>query len=336
MTLRRLLLRPLTPLYRLTTGLDRWAKQKRAFHSRLPVISVGNISSGGTGKTQVVAWLVQQLQERYPALILSRGYGRTGRKDLLLRPGDVVNPDIVGDEPALLLARLDRGAVGVARNRSRLLHQLESSDEFRGAVVVLDDGFQHWRIVRDFDIVVVDTATVDGSLIPAGDLREPHEALRRADLLIATSDRAEEFLLQRHESSRVVRLRQSYVRFSNLDGECNPSELGPLLAVAGIARPERFLQTLRDAGVAVENSLLFGDHVRYREREIESILSRLNTLGARIVVTTSKDAVKLSRVPRLAQHLCVVEIGIEFDREEEVIERIEEVVEKRSRKDRRE
>lgn len=323
-----MLLQPVLPLYVAATWVDRWMKQRGALRSRLPVVSVGNISSGGTGKTQVVAWLVGHFQKRSPVLILSRGYGRLSAEDLVLpAEGAAPDPALVGDEPALLYANLQRGAVGVARNRSRLLRQLESQQEFRDAIVLLDDGFQHWRIKRDIDIVLVDDATVEGCLIPAGELRERHTALSRADLLIATSESAEEFLLKRHEPSRVVRLRQSNVRFLVDNREVSPSELGTLLAVAGIARPERFIQTLHDAGgVDIGDSLIYDDHRRYGKGEIDTIVARLAQLGAKYVVTTSKDAVKLSRVPELVGRLCVVEVGIEIDREGEVFGMIDRVV----------
>jgi tetraacyldisaccharide-1-P 4'-kinase len=107
----------------------------------------------------------------------------------------------------------------------------------------------------------------------------------------------------------------------------SPSELGTLLAVAGIARPERFIQTLHDAGgVDIGDSLIYDDHRRYGKGEIDTIVARLAQLGAKYVVTTSKDAVKLSRVPELVGRLCVVEVGIEIDREGEVFGMIDRVV----------
>jgi tetraacyldisaccharide 4'-kinase len=333
MPLRELLqpvLLPLSWLYAAAARLDAGRRRRRAYQSAFPVISVGNISAGGSGKTPLVELLAERLGRGRPILILSRGYGREGTGELLWRVGDPpADPRLLGDEPALLARSLPVGALAVGPDRARLLRRIES--DFPGAIVILDDGFQHRQLDRDVDIVIVDGPTARGPhrLLPAGRLRETPSALRRADLIVAMSLSARSFAQRYVPGERIHDAGIAARGVRSLWSGTRLAHGSSVLLVTGIARPERVRQTLMELGLVVKHHVRFPDHHRYGGRSIERIERALGEHEPAHLVTTLKDSVKLELVPSLAPRLHVIDVALRMSDEERFLRAIGERVEAR-------
>lgn len=268
----------------------------------LPVLSVGNLVVGGTGKTPTVAWLASRLVATgaRPAIV-SRGYGgRAGRGPLLVSVGDGPRcaARVCGDEP-FLLARTVRGAVVIVG--ADRLHGAELARAHGAGSVVLDDGFQHRRLARDLDIVLLDAEQPfgNGRLLPAGPLREPLEALARADVLVLTRAREArvppevQSAVEAHRPGIPV-LRASFRRVGFVDAAGLPVD-APRRAVAfcGIARPASFRTELEAAGVEIAWFRTFADHHPFRARELRALADAARRAEGRLV-TTEKDLARLA------------------------------------------
>ena len=267
---------------------------------RQPVISVGNLSVGGSGKTPVVAHLARMLQafgER-PA-ILSRGYGRRVQDDgvTVVSDGTQVRADFdhAGDEP-LMLARALPGVPVVVASERHLAGRLAES-QLGATVHLLDDGFQHVQLWRDINLLVIDAADLTDHVLPAGRLREPLSAAHAADAVLTTSDDAGLVATVRAQLGvtdvfPIVR-RLDPVRMLSSGTIVEPATVGPVFAAAGIARPQRFLDDLAAAGWHVAGSLLFRDHHRFRPADVMRLAEAARDAQTHVIVTTEKDAVRL-------------------------------------------
>lgn len=278
----------------------------RSVKSELPVISVGNITVGGNGKTPLCLWLVQQLREAgHRPVILSRGYGGRKRGPYRVKEGD--QPGEVGDEP-LLLAERSHCPVYIARSRAAGAAQI--AQDGAGDLIVLDDGFQHRRLRRDVDIVSIFAGTekaitefVAGALLPFGRFRESREAALRRASLVVISDRAisrepqklqpvdERLLAIIPPTAKVFRAALDFAGVWSLSsGEEVRSQ--PVHALAAIANPEGFFASLERVGFTIIQKHVFRDHHAFSEEEVRALLEEHP--GA-LFVCTEKDAVKLRR-----------------------------------------
>jgi tetraacyldisaccharide 4'-kinase len=262
-----------------------------------PVVSVGNLSVGGAGKTPVVLALAEMLQsEGMHVDILSRGYGRRSTIPVE-RVQTAHDAARFGDEP-LLLARTAGVPVYVGASRYAagcLAEQEARADSSRSGVHLLDDGFQHRKLARTLDIVVLHPSDGAARLLPAGRLREPLRALRRADLLLLREgDTETEAALERFGIlTPRMRLRRELTV---------PSLAGPAFAFCGIAHPEEFFRQLGTAGVTLSGTLAFRDHHRFTPRDLEAIIARAR--GSAALLTTDKDLVRLSAEARTRLSAC--------------------------------
>jgi tetraacyldisaccharide 4'-kinase len=267
-----------------------------------PVISVGNITVGGTGKTPIVAHLASVLigMGERPS-VLSRGYAREEPVDgvVLVSDGRSIHADLrrAGDEP-LMLARSVPGAI-VAVSPNRYLAGRLAECRIGATVHVLDDGFQHFALDRDVDLLVADPGDfADLRLLPSGRLREPLEVARLADAAIvraATPSEADD-AGRRLGVARVFRAARSTEppRLIEPAGRMvTPAAGTRVLAVAGIARPAQFFAELKEAGWVVAGELSFPDHHRYTARDVERIVRAAGDARAVMVLTTEKDLVRL-------------------------------------------
>jgi tetraacyldisaccharide 4'-kinase len=284
--------------------------RRRRVHG-LTVVSIGNLTVGGTGKTPLVVGLVRGLLDQgVPTAVVARGYRATGRGRGPLLVSDGAGPlvpvDLAGDEP-VMIARSVPAVVIVSRDR--YLGARLARERYGAEVVVLDDGFQHLRLARDVDIVLLDAADPFGNgwTLPAGRLREPLSALHDADLFLfvqrgLTGVRP----IPRRLKGLLQALRPGAVTLDGLlrlDGlrraggrETRPLEWlvdRSLLLVSGLAAPRSFEAELRQRGVRVAGHLDFGDHHRYTGSDLEVVRRAFRESGAEAVVTTSKDEVKL-------------------------------------------
>jgi tetraacyldisaccharide 4'-kinase len=262
-----------------------------------PVISVGNLSAGGAGKTPFVMLLGELLKARGVKLdVVSRGYGRKTRGVLLVDPAGL--PQQFGDEP-LLIARKLQVPVIVGEDRYQAGRFAES--KFGPKLHLLDDGFQHRQLARDFDIVLVTPQDVNDSLLPIGRLREPLTALARADAVVLASGASpESFPL---EGKLVWRVKRGIIPQSV------PSR--PVVFCA-IARPQNFLLQLRAANSEPAAQAFYRDHHAYTEKDIRELLELKTRSEAGGFVTTEKDAVNLGPYLSALQPLSVIPVRMEL------------------------
>jgi tetraacyldisaccharide 4'-kinase len=251
---------------------------------RGPVISVGNLSVGGSGKTPVVARVAEILLEAgLPVAILSRGYGGSFAGDaLIVSDGRALLADsaAAGDEPVMLAHALPAAVVAVGPKRDVVGRAVEAT--FGPRVHVLDDGFQHLRLFRDLDVLCLAPGDLEDRPVPAGRLREFASARTRADLVLASDG----------VPPGALAFGRRPLGFFDLEGAARPAPARPWL-VSAIARPERFHADVRAAAGALSGADTFRDHHRFSAAEWSAVDSKARAAGASALVTTAKDAVRL-------------------------------------------
>lgn len=290
----------------------------RASSGRAPVVSIGNLAMGGRGKTPVAA-LVARLfvaAGEKPA-ILSRGYRRRRPEDGVVIVSDgahvVADVDRGGDEP-FLMARLAPGAA-VLVHEQRAIAVALAEQALGSTVHVLDDGFQHTSLARDVDIVIVNAGDLAGRPLPLGRLRSPVSSLSRAHAVIldgATDDLRTAVARVAGAGVKVFELRRSLGAPVPLEPErAWPAASRRVVAVAGIAAPDRFAAALRESGWDVAEQIAFSDHHRYRTRDVERIAAAVSSTGAVAAVTTDKDAVRLLRFRPLPVPIASIPLDVD-------------------------
>ncbi|GIU75493.1 MAG: hypothetical protein KatS3mg004_2580 [Bryobacteraceae bacterium] len=280
-----------------------------------PVISVGNLAMGGTGKTPMVRWLCRELAARglRPA-VLTRGYGRSERAPVAALPGESLPVEATGEEAQMVLGD-GFAAVAVGADRAAARRLLEEGRGYRPDVYVLDDGFQHWAMRRELDIVLVDALDpFRGGVFPRGRLREPFSALERADAIVIT--RAEPGRTYAGLVEEIRRHnRQAPLFFARFAAERPrlPEGVRPG-AFCGIGQPEGFRRTLAELGIEPAFFRAFPDHWRHGKQEIEEMF-RL----APVLLTTEKDLWNLPAELRGHPAIVAVPVRLELERPEELL-----------------
>jgi tetraacyldisaccharide 4'-kinase len=310
---------PLSAVYGAVVGVRNALYDRRWLRSRSlegTVISVGNISTGGSGKTPFVILLGELLKARGIRFdVLSRGYGRATRGVLLVDPGGL--PRDFGDEPLLIARRLQTPVV-VGEDRYEAGRFAES--RFGAQIHLLDDGFQHRGLARDFEIGLVTPDDARDCLLPAGRLREPLRSLERADAVVLTSGASpESFPLT---GKTVWRVRRGIVA---QDVPARP------IVFCGIARPQNFLLQLRAAGIDPVAEAFFRDHHAYTEKDIRDLLELRQRSEAGGFVTTEKDAVNLGGYLAALAPLVVVRVKMELADTANAVDTMLRVIEERRR-----
>ena len=264
-----------------------------------PVISVGNISVGGSGKTPFVIALGRLLKERGIEFdVLSRGYRRRGAGVAIVDPNG--SPDQFGDEPLLIARKLHVPViVGTSRYEAGLL----AERQFASRLHLLDDGFQHRGLHRDFDIVMLPASDMEDRLLPGGRLREPRSALRRADALVVTGQLA----VQKNVAApkNVVWRARRQMSIAGIEGKA--------IAFCGIARPEQFFSGLCDLGIEIAEKVSFPDHHRYTEEDTARLLELKTRAGAKILITTEKDLINLGSLAGSLEPLQAAEVVLSLE-----------------------
>ena len=343
-----------------------------------PVISVGNITTGGTGKTPLVEWVARSVaREGLRACVLTRGYGRADEsRRVVVSDGERVLAGVEesGDEPRLLAERL-KGAASVVCDRDRVGAARWARENLGAQVFVLDDGFQHLRIARDLDIVTVDATAPwgGGHLLPRGRLREPRAGLARAGCVVVTrADLSEDLDALRAEIERLTegralvvssRVRVSRLRLlggggakieggakvedegdaegqsvasslqasaSSLQASASSHQVSALTgrrvaAFCAIGNPRAFFGQLRREGFELCYERAFTDHHLYGETDVAQVAREAEGRGARALLTTAKDAVKLGG-REFALPCYVVETELEFEDEGGLLSLVREVL----------
>lgn len=270
-----------------------------------PVISVGNMTTGGTGKTPLVEWICRKLaNDGKRVCILTRGYGRANPKSqVVVSNGTEILADEreAGDEPFLLAQSL-LGLAAVVCNPNRIAAGRWAIENLATDVFVLDDGFQHLRLARDLNIVTIDATDAwgGGRLLPQGRLREPLRSLARADCVVITRvDQANDLdslrtkLAEFGGSLPTFTSRMVISGLDTLDGAPTVSPLQPLAAFCGIGNPESFFSHLLGAGYTPAFARAFPDHHQYKQTDVDALSREAKAHGAAGLITTAKDAIKL-------------------------------------------
>jgi tetraacyldisaccharide 4'-kinase len=325
----------LSEIWRAASALDR--RRKRAHRRRLPgvpVVSVGNITAGGTGKTPVTIELLRDFQAFRPGL-LTRGHGRHTSAIVVLPQGDERLPVALTGDEAQIYTRSAHVPIGIGGARfdagTRLLEVAPVQ------LMFLDDGFQHLQIHRDFDLVLIDSLHPfgGGHLLPLGRLREPLEGLARADAFLITRENeavnlpAIESVLRRYNPAAPI-FRARTVPRHWVDERGDTMEIAsmagrPAVAFCGLGNPHAFWRTLEPLGVKSISQHHYGDHHRYSPTEVRRLVRYAKSVGADILLTTAKDAVNLC--PEFHAiidplRLYWLEIGVEIDHRDELIDLI--------------
>ena len=314
----RSLLLPLVPLYRFALALRELllgSKLEPVRRLRFPVVSIGSLSAGGSGKTPLTIALAQALTRRGLNVdVLSRGYGRQSQTAIRVNPNGA--SEEFGDEP-LLIAAESGVPVYVAAQRydAGLLAERSSADSSSG-VHLLDDGFQHRQLHRDVDILLLDGRDWQDHLLPAGTLREPIKALRRATILvIPASDLDLEAKLK--ASGWQGPIWRVHRRMEV------PHIAGPVVAFCGIARSEQFFAGLEAAGLHLASRIAFADHHHYKAHDLDCIQDAVRSISATAIVTTEKDRVRLGKLGE-SLSLKTARLRIEIENESAAVSWLED------------
>ena len=310
---------PLSTIYGSVVGArntlyDREFLRARRLHGA--VVSVGNLSAGGSGKTPFVMLLGELLNARGIKFdVLSRGYGRNSRGVLLVDPGGL--PEQFGDEPLLIARKLQ---VPVIVGEDRYAAGRFAEARFGTQIHLLDDGFQHRALARDFDIVLVTPQDASDRLLPAGRLREPLKSLQRADAVVLASGAGPDSFPLAEKT--VWRVRRGIL----------PQNVPPRPVVfCGIARPQNFVLQLRAANIEPVAEAFYRDHHAYTEKDIRELLDLKQRSEAGGFVTTEKDAVNLGPYLAALEPISVVPVRMELADAANAVDTILRKIEERKR-----
>jgi tetraacyldisaccharide 4'-kinase len=316
---------PLVPVYRLALDLREFQLRtglKPVRRLGWPVVSIGNLSTGGAGKTPLAITLAKALSARGLHVdVLSRGYGRHSALPLLVDP--VGTAQDFGDE-ALLIARESQVSVYVAAERfeagllaersarvqPKAPEDAEESPKLKAHI--LDDGFQHRQLARDVDILLLSRRDLSDHLLPAGNLREALHAVVRAHVIAIPADEPEvEAQLKSMGWQGIVWRIRRQMEIPQLDG--------PVAAFCGIARPDQFFQGLESAGVKLATRTVFADHHNFTAADLARIESEACKAGATALLTTEKDRIRIGALAPTIQ-IQTVPLKIEIENEASAID----------------
>jgi tetraacyldisaccharide 4'-kinase len=281
-----------------------WRKQKRL---RAAVISVGNLTVGGTGKTPLVIWLAEKLvAQGQRVAILTRGYRGTAGSS---------------DEVELMRSRLQNRVVfGVGKNRFAEGQRIESRQAID--IFLLDDGFQHLQLARDLDIVLMDASRAMAQpLLPAGPMREPISALTRAGIIVFTrteNTAGAKEAIQRLSNLPIFAASTRLLGFRRIGSDDSLQTVadlgsGPFFAFCGIGNPEAFVRDLQRWGIMPAGHMFFADHHRYTLEDVQAIDQAAKGVGAKGLLTTEKDSCNLTSValPALPVYVSVIDLKVD-------------------------
>ncbi len=316
MKLVKIILVPFVPLYAFIMYVRNLVFDKSVFKSEkvnAKVISIGNINVGGSGKTPFVIYVSNLLKNSgYKVGVLSRGYGRRSSGYKLVSKGDDILTSVeeCGDE---IYQTAMECKVAAAVSENRVTGAKKLIEETKINAVVLDDAFQHRWIGRDIDLVIIDQSFVNNkslftnNLLPVGDLREGFDSLKRADAIILNRKFLEKEeiisgMKNRFEGKKIFTAYYKAICFvdavKKIEYDIDDFKGQDSLVVSGIANPKSFLNILNKVHVNTQNKLIFRDHKNYTAREVQLIRKQFYKTNSHSVVTTEKDAVKLSRFKR--------------------------------------
>lgn len=330
------LLYPFSLIYYLLSELNRILTISKKLYK--PVISIGNITWGGSGKTPMTIEVAEYiLSLGKTPVILSRGYARKDNnvKNVVVRDkyNILSNVSVSGDEPYMMACRVNCPIiVGADRVKSAKL-----AEQFNPDVFILDDGFQHWKLKRDLDIVCINSLNPfgNGMTIPSGILREKKSALKRAKLValtncnLVTEKKLNDTKQKIFNITKDFPLETSCKNYDVVNMGDNVKvedfssfkEKNSFVVVSAIGSPDNFVNTLTDLGLKIKDKVFFADHHKYKTKDITDILNILD--DNENIITTAKDAVKINEITDMdmKEKIYVVNVSISFDRGKEKFEK---------------
>jgi tetraacyldisaccharide 4'-kinase len=340
------LLIPFSWLYGLIISFRKWL-YKSGLYTRskfdFPIICVGNLTAGGTGKTPHIEWLIKNLSGNYHVAVLSRGYKRKTIGYVLSTP--ISTPEEIGDEPYQIKQKFLQVPVAVSENRVLGIPAL-LGDEPNTEVVLMDDGFQHLSIQAGFNIVLCDynRPYYNDYLMPAGLLRENKTGANRADVIIVTKCPRNLSLEEKNNIKQQLKLHDnqtayfSTIQYKNIVAITDsakqqglPKAHQPTVALAGIAKANLFINQVKSIQQQVI-PLVFSDHQTYTDDRIQQLAATASTHPNSIIITTEKDAVKLksSKILPHINHLPIwyIPIGVEilFEEEDHLLQQVNQYI----------
>jgi tetraacyldisaccharide 4'-kinase len=311
-----LLLLPLSWLYGLVSGLIRFSYRcglRKSWRAPVPVVIVGNLTAGGNGKTPMVIWLVEQLQQRgYRVGVVSRGYGGKSAVYPLVLDAQTTTRQ-AGDEPVLIYQRTG-APVAISPKRAEAVQALLKQGELD--LIITDDGLQHYALQRDFELVVIDGVRRFGNgwWLPAGPMRERVARLKTVDACVANGGVA--------QPGEIAMKLQAQDAVNIASGERRPAiELSHVVAMAGIGHPPRFFATLEKLGVEVDREVAFADHQEYHHEQLAALVSHGQTL-----LMTEKDAVKCRAFAQPDWWYLPVEAVLPTEQAEQLLQGIQKLI----------
>ena len=322
-------LSPLGSLYGLVIKARNSLYDRQIFKSYRPdakVISIGNITTGGTGKTPLVALTARLLAENGEKVcILTRGYGRKDPADqVLVSDGErvLVDAGVGGDEPVELGRKLI-GKAAIVADSDRVAAAKWAVKNLGSTAFVLDDGFQHRRLARELDIVCIDAVDPfgNGEILPAGRLRESVSGLKRAHAIVITrADLVDEVSAIEREignnapAAKIFRARSKITRFAELAGDRSVTDPGSVsgFAFCAIGNPAAFFRQLETANIQVGGTKTFRDHHRFTRSDVAELEREAMQSGCDVLITTAKDAVRLTGlVPTMPCYVAETEMELD-------------------------
>ncbi len=342
-------MRPLEFLYYIGYSIDKHFKLKRQKSLPYPVISIGNITTGGTGKTPLTMAIAEEAKERgYLPIILTRGYRGKGKEPCFVLANrqegmkfyEFIDINIplsslyicastidAGDEPLMMSERLRDVPIIKCKDRFKGgMYALEKLNTPKPYLFILDDGFQHWGLFRDMDIVLIDGIKLFGNnrLLPLGPLREPIKELNRANIFLITMA---QFIDKSEIQNRLKEINpKAPIYFSEhkpliirdiARNEFPMNELRDkrVYAFCGVANPESFRETLLSAGCRLAGFRIYRDHYRYSLRDILNLHKEARLLDCNYLITTEKDMVKIRELESINSNIIIlsIEIGLDID-----------------------
>ncbi|WP_419236533.1 tetraacyldisaccharide 4'-kinase [Serratia fonticola] len=311
-----LLLLPLSWLYGLVSRLIRLSYRcglRKSWRAPVPVVIVGNLTAGGNGKTPMVIWLVEQLQQRgYRVGVVSRGYGGKSAVYPLVLDAQTTTRQ-AGDEPVLIFQRTG-APVAISPKRAEAVQALLNQGKLD--LIITDDGLQHYALQRDFELVVIDGVRRFGNgwWLPAGPMRERVSRLKTVDACVANGGVA--------QPGEIAMKLQAQDAVNIASGERRPAiELPHVVAMAGIGHPPRFFATLEKLGVEVEREVAFADHQEYNHGQLAALASQGQTL-----LMTEKDAVKCRAFAQPDWWYLPVEAVLPTEQAEQLLQGIQKLI----------
>ncbi|MFK7832274.1 MAG: tetraacyldisaccharide 4'-kinase [Winogradskyella sp.] len=319
MNVIRIILFPIVPIYYVITLLRNWlydAGFKSSKSYDFPVICVGNLSTGGTGKTPMIEYLIRLLKDERSLATLSRGYKRKTEGFILADKN--ANADTIGDEPFQFYRKFDDVKVAVDADRQNGISELRKLAQ-KPEVILLDDAYQHRKVKAGFNILLTayNNLYYKDTVLPTGNLREPRSGAKRADLIVVTKCKKSISEAEKQQVTSKLKLRNNqHVFFSYVDyadkvmSDSDTLELATLpkfTLVTGIANAKPLVDFLVEKGLHFDH-LEYGDHYSFRASDIETLVSKS------LIITTEKDYVRLSNHDRLKRKLYYLPIQIQIDR----------------------